>query len=189
MKKIPTTQNRAKIRKKKTYLYHWVPPDMQGTVLYSLNSLKDIHPKVYLSQAEKYDDRKYLMEQFIPTLKCAWNDVIHFSAIDPLELKKTLVEAGMEPKEMKFYQIEPGLLDPRHTTIYLYPGREDAMNPKNFTDYDPKKLEVHSILLQVTKNYYKDKISKGEKPFYFVRVPHILYLGSVDISHSPIIIV
>ena len=191
MEKTPTPQNQAETKKEKNYLYHGVPPDMQGTVLHPLNSLKDKNPELYLSKAEKYKDRKHVMEQFIPTLKCAWNDVLHFSAINPVELKKALVEAGMNPREMKFFQIDPSLLDPRQTTIYLYQEKtnEDKMNPKNFVEYDPEKLEEYSALSQYTKDYYKEKFSKGERPLMFVGVPHILHKGSIDVSDLPVIVV
>ena len=191
MEQIPTPPNQTEAKKDKTYLYHMVPAYMQGSVLHPLNSLKDTNPELYLSKAEKYEDRKHVMEQFIPTLECAWNDVLHFSAINPAELKQALVEAGMNPREMKFYQIDPSLLDPKQTTIYLYQEKrsEDKMNPKNFSEYDPEKLAEHSALSQATKDYYKEKFSKGERPLLFVGVPHILHKGSIDISNLPIIVV
>ena len=191
MEKISTSENQIETQKKKIYLYHMVPADMQGKVLHPLNSFKDTNPELYLSKAGEYDDRKHIMELFIPTLECLWNDVLHFSAIDPAELKQALVEAGGEPREMKFYQIDPSLLDPNKTTIYLYKEKEneDGMNPENFTEYDPEKLEEHSALSQATKDYYKGEYSKGERPMFFVGVPHILHKGSIDISDLPVIIV
>ena len=131
------------------------------------------------------------MEQFIPTLECAWNDVLHFSAINPQELKQALVEAGMEPKEMSFYQVDPGLLDPKQTTIFLYRERvnEANMSPDNFSDYDPEQLSAYSVLPQLTKDYYKEKFGKNEQPLLFIGVPHILHKGSIDVSNLPVIIV
>jgi hypothetical protein len=191
MKETPTPQNQIETKKEKTFLYHMVPADMQGNVLHPLNSLKDTNPELYLSEAKKYDDRKHVMEQFIPTLECAWNDVLHFSAINPAELKQELLKVGMNPREMKFYQIDPSLLDPKQTTIYLYQEKasEDKMNPKNFAEYDPEKLGEHSALSQVTKDYYKEKFGEGERPLLFVGVPHILHKGSIDVSDLPVIVV
>lgn len=191
MEKTPTPQNQPETIKEKAFLYHMVPADMQGTVLHPLNSLKDKNPELYLSKAEKYKDREHVMEQFIPTLECAWNDVLHFSAINPQELKQALVEAGMEPREMKFYQIDPSLLDPEQTTIYLYQEKAsaDKMNPKNFAEYNPDTLGEHSVLSQMTKDYYKEKFSKGERPLLFVGVPHILHKGPIDVSDLPVIVV
>jgi len=116
MEKGPKAQNQH-------FLYHMVPEDMRGTVLHPLNSLKDQHPDLYVAKSAKYENRQHVMEQFLPTLEAAWNDVLHFTAVNPEELKRALVEAGMEPREMKFYQIDPSLLDPKLTTVYLYQDR------------------------------------------------------------------
>ncbi len=168
-----------------------VPADMQGTVLHPLNSFQETNPELYQSKVSKYEDRKHVMEQFIPTLECAWNDVLHFSPIHPASLKQALLEAGMEPREMKFFQIDPDLLNPEQTTIYLYADRasEDKMNPENFSEYTSDELVKHATVSQITKEYYKEKFSAGERPLLFVGVPHILHKGSIDVSDLPVIVV
>jgi hypothetical protein len=90
MEKITTPQNAPEIKKEKSYLYHMVPADMQGTVLHPLNSLKQSHPELYVAKASKYQGREHVMDQFLPTLECAWNDVLHFTAINPEELKRSI---------------------------------------------------------------------------------------------------
>lgn len=191
MEKIPTPGNSEGKKESKTFLYHMVPADMQGTVLHPLNSLKDSHPELYISKASKYEDRKHIMDQFLPTLEAAWNDVIHFTAINPTELKQALIEAGMEPREMSFYQIDPELLNPEQTTIYLYQDRtsDEKMSPKNFSEYDPENLGQHAVISEETKEYYKKMFTAGDKPLLFVGVPHILHKGSLDVSDLPVITV
>ncbi len=178
-------------KKEKTYLYHMVPSDMQGSVLHPLNTLKSTHPELYLAKALKYADRRHVMEQFIPALECAWNDALHLTAVNPLELKKAIIEAGMHPTEMKFYEINPDSLDPKNTTVYLYQDKtsNDKMNRENFQDYDPKNLKVHGIISQVTKDYYKRMHEGGKSPLLFVGVPHILHIGSIDVSTLKVITV
>ncbi|MBU1292623.1 hypothetical protein KJ819_01000 [Patescibacteria group bacterium] len=173
------------------FLYHMVPEDMRGDSLHPLNSLKDVHPDLYVAKSAKYEDRLHIMEQFLPTLEAAWNDVLHFTAIDPKELKAALVEAGMEPKEMRFYQVDPSLLDPKSTTVYLYQDKssESKMSPESFREYDPEKLDEHAVLPVETKEYYKEMFAKGERPLMFVGVPHILHKGSIDVSNLPVITV
>ena len=83
----------------KTYLYHKVSANMDGAVLHPLSTLKETHPELYVAHVAKYNGREHVMEQFIPTLGAKWNDVLHFTPIHPEELKKALVEAGMEPHE------------------------------------------------------------------------------------------
>ncbi len=152
MEQIRRPENQVESKKEKIYLYHMVPEDMQGSVLYPLNSLKGINPGLYLSKASKYKGREEVMKNFIPTLECLWNDVLHFSAINPQELKQALVEAGMSPREWKFYQLDPNLLDPKQTTIYLYQEKDDEekMDPSNFSEYNPEALDEHSVLRQVS---------------------------------------
>jgi hypothetical protein len=174
-------------RIRKTFLYHMVPQDMRGATLHPLNSLKEIHPDLYIKNAAEYEGREHVMKRFLPTLEAAWNDVLHFTAVNPGELKAALLEAGLEPREMKFYQIDPNLLDPERTTVFLCKNEE--MHPENFTTYDPKKLEEHASLREETRSYYKEMSVRGERPLLFVGIPHILHKGSMDISNLPVIVV
>jgi hypothetical protein len=190
MKKTIISQN-VEVKKEKTYLYHMVPSDMIGNSLHPLNAMRETHPDLFVSKASKYAGRERVMEQFIPTLKCKWNDVIHFSPINPSAMKQALVDAGMEPYEMRFYQIDPGLLDPNKTTVYLFnhENPDDKMLETNFANYKPDEIETYSKLPEATKTYYREMFQKGERPLLFIGVPHILHKGSVDISDFPIITV
>jgi hypothetical protein len=172
------------------YLYHRVPAQMWGTTLYPLNTLKEKNPDLYVEKAEKYKGREQVMGQLIPTLGVLWNDVLHFSAVHPQELKKSLVEAGMDPKKMKFYQVDPSLFDPVHTTVYRYQDHVlNKVDPEDFIEFDPANLAQYSVIPEKTKQYYKESFSKGEFPLMFVGVPHILYKGSIDTSILPVITV
>lgn len=184
----------------KNYLYHMVPKDMRQNeegkdVLYSLNMLKEKFPDLYEVKAEKYSEpqgdddekneaRKSIPERLIPTLeKAAWGDVLNLTAIHPQELIDALKSAGSNLAEMKFYQIDPDLLDPNLATIYLY--RKEAgekEDPEEYEKFDPKKLDQHASLPEKTKEYYKDQYKKGERPLIFVGVPHILYHKHLDVS-------
>ena len=69
------------------YLYHSVPKNLEGSILYPLNTLKGKHPDIYEQQVSKYVGREHIKEQRIPILDCLWNDVLHFSAVNPKEVK------------------------------------------------------------------------------------------------------
>lgn len=184
-----TNNNIESKEEPKKYLYHMVPENMEDTIIHPLNVLKKTHPKLFLKEVMKYKTRPEVMKYFIPTLECLWNDVVHLSPIEPKELKKALVADGREVKEMKFFQVDPDLLDPNKTTICLFlrEFENDKMNPKNFTDYDPNKIKEHSDLRDDVKEYYKIMYEKGEKPKLFLGIPHILHKGSLDISNLPVI--
>jgi hypothetical protein len=180
----------------KQYLYHMVPEDMKRTeegkaVLYPLNMLKEKFPGLYEVNAEKYgsdEKRKGIPDRLIPTLEnAAWGDVVHLTAIHPKDLIKALSDAGFAPKELKFYQVDPELLDPKNTTIYLYqddPSKEEA---ESFTVYKPKSLQEHAVVPEKTKEYYREKFSQKERPLLFVGVPHIFHKGPIDVSNFPVI--
>ena len=186
----------------KQYLYHMVPedmkPDQEGReILYPLNILKEKFPGLYEVKAGEYnisqsgdveDKRKFVTKKLIPTLENAtWGDVLQLTAIHPRDLKKALVEAGFRPKELKFYQVDPELLDPEKTTIYLYREDVEDGSTENFTEYSPDNLDAHANIPEGTKGYYKEKFKQKEKPLLFVGVPHIFHKGPIDVSNFPII--
>lgn len=176
----------------KISLYHAVPKDLEGTTLHPLSVLKEKHPEIYSEKIKKYEGRVEAMEIPIPTLGHAtWSDVIHLSAIHPQELKKQLIEAGMDPeklKNMEYYQVDPRMLDPKQTTVFLHQyDPETKTELEQFVDYNPSGLEEHAVFPEATKEYYRKMFKKGEKPLFFLGVPHILHKGSIDISNLPVI--
>ncbi len=186
--------------KPKQYLYHKVPNDMRKneegrSVIYPLNTIKEKFPDLYEVMLEKYQEsqgddekryelRKTIPERLIPVLEnSTWGDAINLSPIHPQELMNTLEAEGFSPKEMKFYQIDPELLNPKLTTVYLY--REEAgekEDPKQYEEFIPEKLSEHSSVPEKTKEYYKQRFEEGKRPLLFVGVPHILHTGHIDVT-------
>ncbi len=172
------------------YLYHSVPKNLEGNILYPLNILKERFPHIYEEQVLKYVGREQVLSQQIPILNCLWNDVLHFSPVNPTEVKQALMEAGRTNEfTMNCYQVDPNLIDPQSAIVYLYVYADngDKMNEKNFVPYNSEKIEKFSSLPQSTKDYYKKMIDKHERPLLYHRVPHILYKGTLDITNLPII--
>ncbi len=172
------------------YLYHSVPKNLQGNVLYPLNTLKEKYPNIYEQQISKYLGREHITQQKIPILNCLWNDVLHFSAVNPKEIKQALIEAGRNPDfTMSYYQVKPKLLEPKNTIIYLYAqtNNKDKMNGGNFAPYNPNEIARFSVIQQATKDYYKEMIGKNENPLLYHKIPHILYKGTLDITNLSII--
>lgn len=172
-----------------TYLYHWVPKNMQGDVLYSLNVLKEKHPNLYEYYANIYEGREHVMEQFIPTLGCLWNDVLHLSAVHPQAIRGALVEAGMKSDiKWRAFEIDPHDLDPEKTSVYLNASLDqDRMKRDNFAPFEPDNLEQYAVLSQETKDYYKKVYDQGGQPLAFHKVVHVLYRGSLDTKGLKII--
>ena len=86
----------------------------------------------------KYVGREHITQQRIPILDCLWNDVLHFSAVNPKEVKQALVEAGRNLDfSMSFYQVDPKLIGPKNAIVYLYAhtDNKDKMSEENFVPY------------------------------------------------------
>ena len=107
----------------------------------------------------KYVGREHITQQRIPILDCLWNDVLHFSAVNPKEIKQALIEAGRNPDfTMNYYQIDPKLIEPKNATVYLYAhaDNKDKMNEENFAPYNPDEVAKFSSMPQATKDYYNE---------------------------------
>lgn len=171
------------------YLYHWVPKDMKGEILYPLNVLKEKYPELYVLKSAKYTGRGELLEQVVPVLDCLWNDVIHLSAVHPKIVREALVEAGSKKDfKMTCYQIDPHLLDSEKTIVYLYSHSDDfEIKNEDFVKFDPNKIGEYSSLPQDTKDYYKEMFDKNIKPLVFHRVVHILYKGELNVKDFPVV--
>ena len=174
----------------KKFLYHFVPKNMKGDILFPLNVLKDKHPDTYAGAVSKYDNRKYVMEDVVPGLGCLWNDVVHLTAVHPRDLKKALVETGGNPEmPIVCYEIDPDLLDSKNTVVYLYKytKREKKFEEDNFVPFEVADISKYSHIPEVTKSYFRRTFQAGEQPLKFAFVPHVLYKGTIDISQCPIV--
>lgn len=171
------------------YLYHRVPENMKGNILYPLNELKNIFPEIYLENVKKYKGREETMEHRIPILNCLWKDVIHMSSVHPSEVKKELGKNGQVMFKTKFFEIDPFLLEPEKTIIYLYGHnkREDKLKEDNFAKYDPNKIQDYSLFPEETKRYYAEIIRDGRKPLLWHRIPHFLYKGNINVLNLNIL--
>lgn len=168
------------------YLYHIVPKSIIGNILYPLNSLKDIYPDIYEERLKNYAGRESIMQHWIPFLNCLWNDVLQFSAVDPKEVKQALIDAGRYPDfNMTCYQVDPKLLNPENTIVYLYAHEniKDKLMRENFTAYDPEDVSKYSAMPQATKDFYKERIEGGGRVLLFHRIPHILYKGNLEVTN------
>ncbi len=76
-------------------MYHRKPDDMQGSVLYPLNSLEILSPQVFAKHRQKYEGREHVLDTVIPEpLNCKWNDALHFTAVPPQTLYANIAAAG-----------------------------------------------------------------------------------------------
>jgi hypothetical protein len=101
-------------------------------------------------------------------------------------VKEALFESGRtKPFELKFFEIDPHLLDPENTIVFLYQhtDRADKLKEENFAKYDPDDIAQYSAMPKETRDYYKEMFSQGKNPLLFHKIPHILFKGSLDTSN------
>lgn len=179
--------------------------------------LKEKFPGLYEVKAEKYHSlnedgsvneyRKNIPNTIIPVLeKATWGDVVQLTSIHPKDLKLALEQAGLKPQVFKFYQIDPELLDPKNTTIFLYRDDVPDDSEENFAAYDPSKVAEYSSVPQKAKDHYaevstfnkkalehnrtqmnNEDMEPRKKPTLFVGVPHVFHKGPIDVSDFPVI--
>ena len=169
------------------YLYHWVPKNMTGSVLYPLNELKHNYPNIYAEAVKKYEGREHLLTDKVEILDCLWNDVLHLSPIHPSQIQAAY-RANGKSINLRCFQIDAGSLDPAKTVIYYDPmDRSKKYDLTTWGRFSPEKLEQLGTLPDKTKAYYKACFDDDERPLLFAGVPHILYQGSIDITDLTIV--
>ena len=166
------------------YVYHRVPDNIKGTVLYPLNVLKNIHPEAYASHAKKYKDREWLLQRRIDVLDCLWNDVLHCTPINPTKIYPMLRKIGFGYPPERFYQIvcSDWRSDQCALMEYSIDGIERIYNtglPRYFHGFD--------TLPDATLAYYRKCHADKIHPMIFACTPHILFKGSINVSAAPII--
>lgn len=163
------------------YLYHRVPKNMSGTILYPLNILKETNPEIYNDQVKKYEGRERLLITEVPPLNCLWNDVLHFTAVAPEELKANLAKAEIHYDPISWYKIPINLIEGEKSIAFTYRRDEDVIpNFKEYENFDPERMEIYRKVPVETIEYYKQKKAEGVRPLLFHLVPHVLYKGNIE---------
>lgn len=170
------------------YIYHMVPSEMRGTILYPLNTLKEMYPNVYLEYIKKYERRERLLEATVPLLNCLWNDVLHCSALSPDVIIDEFKKLGKN-FSLSYFEIPADMLEPEKTVVYLYNPREKGTPApeSDFVPYNPTEVEKYAYLPEATKEYFKNILEEGGRPLMFHLVPHILYKGSIETRNLKVI--
>lgn len=171
------------------YIYHRVPNNLTGDILYPLNQLKDIYPEVYVQHSLKYEGRESLNKKIIPKLDCLWNDVLQMTAVDPKEAYDEIRKYKPNLAKDYFYKIPADILEKECTVVYLYnhPERDVNLDEQYVIEYEPEDIGKYSKLPDGTKEYYKEAIDSGKLPLLWPNVPHIFYKGTLNIEGLEII--
>jgi hypothetical protein len=153
---------------------------MEGSILFPLNTLKNVLPQVYEEHNRKYKGREQVKENKIPGIG-KWNDAIHLSPVDPSETRQALRDAGVDVKNWRVFCIDVGTLDKSRMVIHIESraiGNSEAIDLP-FTD---ELYASYHHLPDRTKEYYRECIDMGRRILMYAYAPHVLYGGSIDVS-------
>ena len=169
------------------YIYHAVPRDMQGAVLYPLNKQREFDETLYEAHAKKYEGREHVMQQRIPLLSnCLWNDVLFFTAVHPAEFRVAF-ESGGHPRPRPFRAFCFDIADLDHTCMAVV-TKMQTNEPKEYERFDQKHFDEYATIPQATIDYWREARAAGkERMFLYLHIPHILYLGSLDTAVASIV--
>lgn len=166
-------------------VYHVVPPNFIGTVLYPLNALQTPLPDIYATQVRKYRGREDLLQHQIPYLDCHWNDVLHFSPVSPQQIHDAVTAAGFEWHMRDWFAVDPVAMgfSSENTVIYTHPmkpGSSQRVKEEDFIPFTMEALEMLVSIPQATYEYFNHAKAYDERPFLFNFVPHVMYYGAID---------
>ena len=168
-------------------LYHGAPDPMMGSELMPLNDMIDIYPDLYMLHRSKYEGREEILDRKIPLLNCVWNDVVQFLPLHPKKVFELQVEMGLIPEvpPYKFFEVDSNMLDPAKTVVFFKnaPGEENVV-VRWLKDVD---ANIFNDIPQATIDYYQTLVGTGELPFNYQFIPHVVYMGRLDVSTIPII--
>ena len=162
-------------------VYHFVPHNLTGNILYPLNVLKDKHPDLYAAHARKYQGRQHLMTTKMPILDCLWNDVLHFSPVHPGTIRDALIKTGHRWQSTCWFVINTKTCNfTADNSIFYFPGKTPSW--RHFKPFDTGKIAGMRNLTEETITYYEQCARDNKRPLLFAHIPHILYKGNIQLD-------
>ncbi len=165
-------------------LYHLVPDDMQGSILHPLNVIRENYPAVYTVKVAKYKGREWLQERVIPHLNCLWNDVLFFCPVHPGKIIGKLRAIGYDYPPEKFFALNTDLLEQDKIVVQTFPG--NGLGPQ-YHRQSPESIPGIDELPRATAEYFEESFVNKTRFLLFAYIPHVLYMGSIDISNCQVI--
>jgi hypothetical protein len=169
-------------------LFHAVPDQMHGTVLYPLNQLERVDRAAWERERAKYEGREQVLDVRVPPLECLWNDVLHLSPVHPGEIVDELRAVGLEPLRRRFFEIDAANLDAARTVVFANrrASSSDGIDGSQWLPFEPDGLPVLAGFNAASRRYYRDCAAAGMRPLLWGYLPHVLHRGALDTRDLPI---
>lgn len=160
------------------YLYHHVPNDQKGNVIYPLNQLKDRFPDIYTVQYAKYKNIKQ-KDVEIPGFGF-WNDCVNLMPVSPGLVKAELDKYGHDTNWVwSFYKIDAKKLDPKKLIIMIM-NDQNGSPKRQFIPFSKEMFDKYCHISDDTRTVFQKAKDDNEQPNTFARVPHVLYKDSIN---------
>ncbi len=167
------------------YLYHFVPQDQNGKILYPLNQLKTNNLELYKKHFAKYD---LIQEKDvkIPTFGY-WNDCINLMPVSPDLVKAELEKFGHDTNwKWEFYKIDSSKLH-QSKLIIMVPTDGGNTFSREFIKFNQENIDKYCHIGEVTRYRFQKAKNMDEQPNTFAGIPHVLYKDNIDTANLEII--
>lgn len=182
------------------FVYHGVPRELVGEVLYPLDQLRDALPDVHAAQAKKYAGREQVTSFRLPLIDTGFTNTVHCGPIHPYHLFDARRAAGLDPPARPegthfsglFFEIplERITVHPvlwyRWQTLWINgaPGENVPSAPpvNEFELFAPERYAPLPAVPPAHLDYLQQMKARGAPALFFVHVPHVLVGGPIDVS-------
>ena len=180
-------------------VYHGMPRDMSGSVLYPLNQLQAFVPDRYAFQKAKYAGREAVLDYRIPGLGLLFNDTVHCSALHPYHLFRARQDLGLDPPVrptsgwltglVYAIPLERILIHPvvwyAWKTLWINGAPDEAVPLESpaaeFELFDPARYQELVAPTERHLAYLTRMRERGRRPLMFMHIPHVLVAGPIDV--------
>jgi hypothetical protein len=177
------------------FMYHSVPVNMVGSVLYPLNQLREKHSTAYEFAVSKYyenaerrlPNRRNLLRRRIEYLDCLWNDVIQSSSVHPQKIADAWVLAGQTPRlPLRMFAIPLSMLDTSKLAIFEFKSKSRVFEEDTVVPYVAETYPQYAEVSDTAHARFREMA--GKRPFWrFSHIPHVFYKGSIDTTGLEVI--
>lgn len=160
------------------YVYHHVPQNQIGDIIYPLNQLKDTFPDIFRKQSAKYDN---IQEKDVEILGFGyWNDCINLMPVNPGLVKKELEKYGHDTNwQWLFYKIDTKQLNNSKLILMVTTDKSGTLE-RDFLPFTKENFDKYCHIGEATRAIFQKAKDNYEQPNTFARIPHVLYKDSIN---------
>ena len=185
------------------FVYHGVPSEMVGEVIYPLTQLAAVAPEAYELQKSKYLGREVVLDARISPDGLFFNDTVHCVPLHPYRLFAARERLGFDPPRADasrtkgtarfsglFFEIPVERISPHRVLWYRwetpwingFPYADVPLVPPldEFEPFDRGRYQELEDVTEAHFAYLRRMKDEGTQPLVFVHVPHVLVAGPID---------